>query len=64
MPGLLDFLTGLGIAFVLEGIAYALFPSRARSAFELISQIPEDTLRYLGVVAAIVGVLVVWLARG
>jgi uncharacterized protein len=64
MPGLSDFITALGIAFVFEGIAYALFPGRARNAFEMISQMPEDTLRYLGLGAAIAGVLVIWLARG
>jgi uncharacterized protein len=64
MPGLSDFITALGIALVFEGIAYALFPGRARNAFEMISQMTEDTLRYLGLGAAIAGVLVIWLARG
>jgi uncharacterized protein len=63
MPGLTDFVTALGIAFVFEGVAYALFPGRARSAFEMISQMPEQTLRYLGLGAAVAGVIVVWLAR-
>ena len=64
MPGLTDFITALGIAFVFEGVAYALFPGRARNAFEMISQMPENTLRLLGLGAAIAGVFVVWLARG
>jgi uncharacterized protein len=64
MPGLTDFITALGIAFVLEGIAYALFPGRARNALEMISQMPESTLRYFGLGAAVAGVFVVWLARG
>jgi uncharacterized protein len=63
MPGLTDFVTALGIAFVFEGVGYALFPGRARSAFEMISQMPEQTLRYLGLGAAVAGVIVVWLAR-
>jgi uncharacterized protein len=64
MPGLLDFVTALGIALVFEGILYALFPNRARSAFEFISQIPEGNLRYLGLGAAIAGVVLIWLVRG
>ncbi len=63
MPGVSDFITALGIAFVFEGILYALFPNRARSAFEIISQMPENTLRYLGLGAAFAGVIVIWLAR-
>jgi uncharacterized protein len=64
MPGLSDFVTALGIACVFEGMAYAIFPSRARSAFEMISKMPEDMLRYLGLGAALAGVFVIWLARG
>lgn len=64
MPGLTDFITALGIAFVFEGLAYALFPGRARTAFEMISQLTEDKLRYFGLGAALVGVVVVWLVRG
>ncbi len=63
MPGVSDFITALGIAFVFEGILYALFPNRARTAFEIISQMPENTLRYLGLGAAFAGVIVIWLAR-
>lgn len=64
MPGVTDFITALGIAFVLEGLAYAVFPGRAKSAFEVISQITEDKLRYLGLGGAVIGVVVVWLVRG
>jgi uncharacterized protein len=64
MPGLSDFVTALGIALVFEGAAYALFPQRARNAFEMISQMTESTLRYLGLGASIMGLIVVWLARG
>jgi uncharacterized protein len=64
MPGLGDFITALGIALVFEGMVYALFPQRARSAFEMISQMPETTLRVLGTGAAIAGVLIVWAIRG
>jgi uncharacterized protein len=64
MPGLSDFITALGIALVIEGIAYTLFPGRARNVFELVSQMPESTMRYLGLGAAIGGVIVVWMVRG
>ncbi|MGL4406151.1 MAG: DUF2065 domain-containing protein [Notoacmeibacter sp.] len=64
MPGLTDFVTALGIVLVFEGIVYAVFPTHARSTFEMISQMSEDTLRYLGLGGAVIGVFVVWLARG
>lgn len=64
MPGLSDFLTALGIAFVLEGVIYALFPSRARAIWEMISAMPESSLRAIGLAAAFAGVFIVWLARG
>jgi uncharacterized protein len=64
MPGLGDFITGLGIALVLEGVIYALFPQRAASVWAMISAMPEQTLRLLGLASAAGGVLLVWLARG
>jgi uncharacterized protein YjeT (DUF2065 family) len=64
MPGLGDFVTGFGIALVLEGVIYALFPHRAASVWAMISSMPEQTLRALGLMSAAGGVFLVWLARG
>jgi uncharacterized protein len=64
MPGAADFITALGLVFVIEGALYALFPGKARSFFEQISQLDEQMLRYCGLAAAIIGLIIVWLVRG
>ncbi len=58
------FIIGVGLVLVIEGLFYALAPGFAkRMAFE-VQSIPEQSLRTGGVIAAIVGVFIVWLVRG
>ncbi len=58
-----DFLTGLALILVIEGSAYALFPGAIkRVAAAAIGQ-PERALRSAGLIAAMVGVGLVWLIR-
>jgi uncharacterized protein len=64
MPGLADFVTAIGLAFILEGVLYALFPGRARAVWELVAGMPEQALRMVGLGAAISGLILVWLVRG
>ena len=64
MPGLGDFVTALGLAVVIEGVIYAVFPAQARAVWAMIAEMPEQRLRAIGVGAAAVGVLLVWLVRG
>jgi uncharacterized protein len=64
VPGLADFVTGFGIAVVIEGLLYALFPNRARSVWQMVASLPENTLRAIGIAAVATGVMVVWLVRG
>jgi uncharacterized protein len=64
VPGLGDFVTAVGLAFVLEGVLYALFPGRARAVWEMVAGMSENALRATGLVAALGGLLIVWLVRG
>lgn len=59
-----DFLTALGLALVIEGIAYALFPGGMRRMMAEVAVMPASVLRAFGLVAAGSGVLAVWLVRG
>ncbi|WP_374444089.1 DUF2065 domain-containing protein [Stella sp.] len=53
-----------GLVLVIEGLAYAAFPEQMRRMMRQALELPEGTLRMAGLLAAIVGVAVVWLARG
>ncbi len=56
-------LLGLGLVLVIEGLVFALAPSRLDEALDLLRQIPPDTRRLLGLGAVALGVLLVWIAR-
>jgi uncharacterized protein YjeT (DUF2065 family) len=59
-----DFLAALGLVFVIEGLIFAAFPAHAKKAMLSVIETPESSLRMIGIVAAIVGLVVVWLVRG
>lgn len=60
---MLDFLAALGVALVLEGAAYTLFPDTMRRLVAQVLAAPERTLRAAGLAAALLGLILVWLAR-
>jgi uncharacterized protein len=58
-----DLFAAFGLALVLEGVAYALFPDVMRNMMTQILSLPVSNLRLVGLVAAVVGVGIVWLVR-
>lgn len=59
-----DFLVALGLVFVIEGLIFAAFPGSAKKAMLSVLETPEATLRGIGLVSAVAGLILVWLARG
>lgn len=59
-----DFLAALGLVFVIEGLLYALVPARLKRMMAMMLETPDQTLRYAGLMAASLGVVIVWLVRG
>ncbi len=65
MPaGLGDLLTALGLVLVLEGIALALLPRHLKRVLARIGAMPAHALRAGGLLAAALGLVVIWLVRG
>ena len=58
-----DFVVGLGLFFVIEGLIYAFAPSLLRTAARRLPSISDGQLRVAGVVAVAIGVAIVWLVR-
>lgn len=56
------FFRALGLAIVLEGLCWTLFPGGMRRALLSILPLPESRLRVVGLTALALGLLVVWLA--
>ena len=61
--GVSDFLTALGLMFVVEGILIAAFPDAVRRAMASVISSPDSFLRYAGIASAIVGVVCVFVVR-
>ncbi|MCC5981957.1 MAG: DUF2065 family protein [Oceanicaulis sp.] len=57
-------IVGLGVALVLEGLAYALAPSGMKKLAAMAASAPASQLRIAGLVAVAVGVFVVALMHG
>lgn len=59
-----DFLAAVGLVMVFEGLVYGGFPRLAKRLAADVVDIPENTLRTVGLVVIAAGVGVVWLVRG
>jgi uncharacterized protein YjeT (DUF2065 family) len=58
------FLSVLGMVLILEGIPYFAFPDRLKSYLNRLIDVPDTTLRIMGSIAVIVGLLLVYLGTG
>lgn len=58
-----DLLTALGLVLIIEGALYALATAAMRRMMIQALALPEDLLRRAGLTAAVVGTLLVWIAR-
>lgn len=56
-------LLGLGLVLVIEGLVFALAPSRLEELVKLIAETPIETRRTVGLIAVALGVVLVWLAK-
>ena len=59
-----DLGTGLALVLVIEGILYALFPEGMKRLAQRAMPVPPQMLRASGLLAASIGVVIVWLLRG
>jgi uncharacterized protein len=58
-----DLVAALGLALAIEGIVFASFPDGMRRAMYEAAQTPSDRMRVVGLVSAVLGVAVVFIAR-
>lgn len=56
-------LTAIGLVFVLEGALYALFPAGMKRTVVMLLSLSDNKIREVGLFAAILGVIIVWLVR-
>ena len=54
----------IGLVLCVEGLVFALAPSRLEDVLEALRQLPPETRRTIGLCALALGVALVWVARG
>ena len=55
-----ELIIAFGLFLFIEGILYALFPSKMKNMLKSIEKIKESQLRSGGLIFAIVGFLIIW----
>ena len=55
-----ELIIALGLFFFIEGILYALFPSKMKNMLKKINSISENQLRIGGFIFTVIGFLIVW----
>ena len=56
-------LLAVGLVLVVEGLVFALAPSRLEEVLAMIVRMPSETRRLIGLAALATGVVLVWMAR-
>jgi uncharacterized protein YjeT (DUF2065 family) len=59
-----DFVTAIGLAFVVEGLMFLAFPEPVRRMMSSVAASPTQQLRVAGVVSAVIGLTLLWFVRG
>jgi hypothetical protein len=57
------FLCALGMVFIIEGLPYFIFPEKLKVYLLRVKEIPSATLRFLGISAMILGLILIYLGR-
>jgi len=55
-----DLFTALGLLLFIEGLFFAIFPTRIKNILKSIDRIPPAKLRSMGIFFLLVGFLIVW----
>jgi len=55
-----ELIIAIGLLLFIEGILYALFPSKMKNMLQLIEKLPVNQLRISGLIFAVIGFGIVW----
>ena len=55
-----ELIIAIGLLFFIEGILYALFPSKMKNMLKTIEKVQTSQLRLGGLLFAVIGFIIVW----
>jgi len=59
-----ELIIAFGLFLFIEGILYALFPSKMKSMLQRLNEVNNNQLRTGGFVFAIIGFIIIWYLKG
>jgi len=59
-----ELIIAIGLLFFIEGILYALFPSKMKNMLKTIEKMQVNQIRFGGLVFAIIGFFIIWYFKG
>ena len=60
---MIDFLSAVGLIFILEGLLLFISPKRLKKVLEFLALYPETKMRTIGIFSIIVGIVLLWIIR-
>ena len=58
-----EFIIAIGLLLFIEGMLYALFPSKMKNMLKKLDMIKDSQLRSGGMIFAVIGFLIVWYVK-
>jgi hypothetical protein len=55
-----ELIIALGLLLFIEGILYALLPSKMKNMLKIVEKLPVNQLRISGLFFAIIGFIIIW----
>ena len=55
-----ELIIAVGLLFFIEGILYALFPSKMKNILKTVEKLPASQLRIGGLLFALTGFVIIW----
>ena len=55
-----EFIIAIGLVLFIEGLFFALFPSKIKNMSKLIEAMSANNLRTIGIVSTIIGFIIIW----
>ena len=56
-------ITAFGLFLIIEGLLYAIFPNTMKSMIGKMLNSSNETLKWTGIISAVIGLIVIWLAK-
>ena len=60
---MIDFLSAIGLIFILEGLLLFSSPKRLKKILQIITIYPENKIRMIGGVSVLLGIVLLWIIR-